>query len=208
MSIMKADRDYLLNKKIQLLKIKDNIFNNIKIIEEYDDNINNFSYIENDNEIIITRYRKNKKIIKFPNYINDKPVTILGNGSIIIPDDVEEIIIPSNIKIINKGSFMNTNIKKLNLMNELTNIGESTFYNCNQLEKVYINCNQLEILEMNLFMNCSNLKSVYLNNENNKLNEIKSNCFKNCIKLETIVNLPKDIKIDYTAFENCDNLIL
>ena len=111
--------------------------------------------------------------------------------------------------------FLTNGEKKIlileNILNE-THINNITNNNKSLIKYVYISNNCVSI-ENNCFKDCSNLELIsYTNKENNpdiSLNNIGTNAFENCSKLEKceLFDLSNNIiNIGSNAFKNCNNL--
>ncbi len=92
-------------------------------------------------------------------------------------------------------------------LNGGTTLPSSAFYNCNTLEEIYLN-NELTSIGDFSFNNCSNLnKLTFINIENSNLQNIGSHAFENCEFLTSII-LPTQLEsIGNYAFENCYRLV-
>lgn len=94
----------------------------------------------------------------------------------------KNVVIPSDISIIGKGSFMDCNV-----------------------ETVHISTN-VKVIQESAFENCSSLKSIIVDGSSSSLTDIEDSSFKNCTSLEN-VSFSKNIqKIGKYAFYNCYNL--
>ena len=128
--------------------------------------------------------------------------------------------------VIADNSFQNcTNIKTLNIGEEVTSIGSQAFFNCSSLESIIIpdavtkigtnvfsGCtmmlsakigNGLTAIEVATFSGCSSLNEIIIGSQ---VKEINNSAFHDCMALPTIT-IPKNvIKIDNYVFEGCKNL--
>ena len=145
-------------------------------------------------------YYQNLKTVKI-----QEGVKRIGRYAFTGCKNLKSINIPSSLKIIELGVFKDCeNLTEIINFSNLTavynKILASTFTNTN-LKNIEIPDNVKKIGHQ-AFAHCKNLKSVKLP-EN--LKEIMSGAFKNCINLKSI-NIPKNIVIDDFAFYNCKNL--
>ena len=92
---------------------------------------------------------------------------------------------------------------------KINTIGDYAFYNCTNLKELTINTNGKLTIKSSAFENCSNIQ--YLNDtyESNDINtyeyKIYTGAFKNCYKLETILNNTFDYLENY-SFLRCQSL--
>ena len=112
------------------------------------------------------------------------------------------------------GSKCFYNCKNLETVDILSNtkintIGDYAFYNCTNLKEVNINTNGKLIINRYAFMNCEKLHGLYDTYESNDINtyeyKIYTGAFKNCYKLETILNNTFDYLENY-SFLRCQSL--
>lgn len=121
---------------------------------------------------------------------------------IFVRRDVEEIVIPSFIKIIGPYAFSETKIKTVLIPPKLIQICEGAFFNCKSLKKVEILANsELRFIEKDVFVNTSidqNLVESILSKYNGRLysfnSEIKEISIKPNDECKVAFN---DLKIEY-----------
>lgn len=101
----------------------------------------------NGEEIEITKYTGNEKIINIPDEINGFTVTTIGSG------------------IFNWSS-----IKEVNLPNSLIKIDSSAFNKCHGLTKIYFP-NTIKIIDDYAFFDCRNIKNLYIPDSVEKIGE-------------------------------------
>lgn len=141
-----------------------------------------------------------------PNFLEDLsyiPKSLFKNC-----DTIKNIIIPDNIKTINRFAFYYSSVQTVTIEgNNLTfpyplYEHDNLFYNCKNLQKVILPDN-LTIIPSSTFSSCSSLSSIKLPE---KLEVICSSAFYNCKNLANIT-LPKSLKkLETYAFGYCDNL--
>lgn len=140
--------------------------------------------------------------------------------------ELEELIIPDNVKSINKYSFIGcTNIKKVIFPSDLKSIKDYAFSDCSGIKNIdlslnncslgkycFQNCTGLEsiLLPPNLysinfasFWGCSSLKSIIIPDN---LERIEMKSFYGCNNMTKITFGEKIHFIDYDAFYRCSNL--
>lgn len=104
-----------------------------------------------------------------------------------------------------------SNLEKVDIVSntKINKIGVKAFYNCTNLKKVTINTNGKLIINRYAFMNCEKLQGLYDTYESNDINtyeyKIYMGAFKNCHKIETILNNIFDYLENY-SFLNCESL--
>ena len=105
--------------------------------------------------------------------------------------NIDEIEIPSNIKLIDFKAFEKSTVRHITFNEGLTTINSEAFYSCESLERVKLP-NSLETLGRSTFGRCTSLRSISIGD---KVKEIKSTTFE-ASGIEEI-ELPKEIsKID------------
>ena len=72
------------------------------------------------------------------NVIIDEGVEILGDYSFGISDSIESIKLPKSLVKIGEHSFVATNIKEINIFENVSEIGIGTFSNCEYLENINV----------------------------------------------------------------------
>ena len=95
-----------------------------------------------------------------------------------------------------------TNLQSINLPNNLTEIGCSTFEVCTNLQSIIIPDSVTQI-RSRTFKDCTNLQSINLPDS---ITIIEDDAFLNCTNLQSI-NLPNNLtEIGFLAFSNCSML--
>ena len=191
---------------------------------------NNEQIIVNSNEIAFNDKElielEKKVMVKKRNVLSGLTIKdnciIRYDGSetdIIIPDDsgancindyafsknnvIENIVVPSSVKKIKKGSFEFCNkLKEATIDDGVIEIEEEAFQSCKNLCRVDLP-NSLTYIASRIFANCEKIKSIRIPEG---VEIIKSNAFNCCSNLESI-SFPSSLKeIDEYAFYNCFNL--
>ncbi len=112
---------------------------------------------------------KESKEIIIPPLIDDKPVTVIGNGAFAFCGNLRRIVLPKHVTNIENGAFKGcANLVDAVLSDELKNIGSLSFFGCESLQRVTLpNC--LERFEMNSFKDCRELREIVIfHREENK----------------------------------------
>lgn len=128
-------------------------------------------------EHVQTLYIKGTDIKRFVSYNYMPSKIVLEEGLTEIPDstfsgsDIVEVVLPSTITKIGDGAFYNcTNLKRINLGDNLNFVGESAFKGCVSLEELYLG-HSFQTSYVSSFSGLSGLKKVILNCNNVPGNE-------------------------------------
>ena len=128
-------------------------------------------------EQVQTLYIKGTDIKRFVSYNYMPSKIVLEEGLTEIPDstfresDIVEVVLPSTITKIGDGAFYNcTNLKRINLGDNLNFVGESAFKGCVSLEELYLG-HSFQTSYVSSFSGLSGLKKVILNCNNVPGNE-------------------------------------
>ena len=128
-------------------------------------------------EQVKTLYIKGTDIKRFVSYNHMPSKIVLEEGLTEIPDstfsesDIVEVVLPSTITKIGDGAFYNcTNLKRINLGDNLNFVGESAFKGCVSLEELYLG-HSFQTSYLSSFSGLSGLKKVILNCNNVPGNE-------------------------------------
>lgn len=128
-------------------------------------------------EQVQTLYIKGTDIKRFVSYDHMPSKIVLEEGLTEIPDstfssfDIVEVVLPSTITKIGYGAFYNcTNLKRINLGDNLNFVGESAFKGCVSLEELYLG-HSFQTSYVSSFSGLSGLKKVILNCNNVPGNE-------------------------------------
>ncbi len=99
----------------------------------------------------------------------------------IIDDNIKELTLPKDVKIIVEGAFANSDIRKINFNDNLERIKYQAI-SCTGLEELYIKNNVT--LEAESFADNFNLKKIYINS-----NKIPEYCFEGCGRSGIFANI-------------------
>ena len=141
-------------------------------------------------------------------------------------NNVEKVILPSTIKSIGKGAFINSTIEEVDLSKtKIKKIDDQTFLNCTKLKtvilpdndielgnEVFKNCTSLESIDLKntksmgygVFKGCSSLKEIDLSNLTHYT--IANFVFNDCVNLSKVKLSSLITYIGSSAFDNCYNL--
>ncbi|MCQ2188982.1 MAG: leucine-rich repeat protein [Paludibacteraceae bacterium] len=192
----------------------------IYLYKEYrcDDNPNIIvMYLDND-ECRLVGYEGDEEDVSVPEYVAVKGsiLRIVSVGmswckkrKLTLPESVaeirdlgfsklEELVLPSSVKFIQKGAFRQSdNLKRVVLPESLTAIPEEAFERCNKLESIVLPSN-LTSIGYSAFRDCTSLKEVFFSET---LATIGNYAFAGCSSLKKVV-LPESLaNIGDNAFE-------
>lgn len=115
---------------------------------------------------------------------------------------LKKIIIPNNVKKIERGAFEYTEITSLIIPNSVEEIDKEAFLGAHYLQNIKLSSN-LKIIGSYVFSKCFSLKSIDIPEG---VTEIPSSAFESCVLLESI-NFPTSLKtIGSSAFSGCYSL--
>lgn len=132
-----------------------------------------------------------------------KDVTTIGRSSFENCDALQQVFIPSTVKIIDEYAFANCNrLTSVTISNGVEMIRCSAFRECFALTEIVIP-DSVTTIELYAFENCPALESVTLSNN---LTVIRDSAFRTCTALKEIV-IPDSVKtIEVCAFQGCSSL--
>ena len=154
-------------------------------------------------------YNKEKtKLIKCPR--KKKSINILNTTQVIGKyafsgcSELSNIIIPNNVTNIEEAAFSNCEgLTAINIPNSIKTIGFGAFDGCNKLLTIDIP-NSVESIGGRAFRDCESLNKITIPNS---VKTIGNNAFENCSGLLAI-NIPNSVdSIGEYAFRNCESLI-
>ena len=97
----------------------------------------------------------------------------------------------------------NSSVTSIEIASTCRIINDEAFSNCPNLQNVSIDNEYIDFIGNNIFKNCASLKTVFLGDH---IATIYSSAFENCSSLETI-NFPNGLtEIGYKAFYGCESL--
>lgn len=168
-------------------------------------NINgDYSVIEADNTVTITKYLGLGGNIVIPSSLNNKPVVIIGASAFSNNQTITNVVFPSTITLIDENAFYNCKalVGELKLPSSLQTIGANAFNNCTGLYGNLVIPFNVTTIEDSAFLGCSNINgSLSLPN---KLVTIGNSAFNRCAKLSGNLVIPSNVEsIGYSAFYGC-----
>lgn len=114
--------------------------------------------------------------------------------------------LPEGLIEIGEGAFSYcSSIREIIFGNQLKKIGQSTFANCTDLERINVFPDMLEYIGDYAFKNCVSLK--WSLEFPKRIKEIGEGAFDNCIGLKGALSFPEGlIRIGHYSFRNCSSL--
>lgn len=110
---------------------------------------------------------------------------------------------PSSVKIINDGCFENCNrLEQIFLSENLSEIGEQSFSDCDELKSVEIP-NGVKTIRRRTFSGCNKLQSVFLSRS---VQTVGEGAFNGCFELNRVVYQNRNISFAAKAFDGCLDL--
>lgn len=128
------------------------------------------------------------------------PVVDIAENAFYLCEMLEAITIPDSIRVIGKNAFYGSAIKQITFPELVDEVEESTFENCDALEKVTL-CGVKQI-KKNAFKGCTNLKTITFP----VLEDVFPDAFSDCYNLESVVFPDSFITVWENAFESCYSL--
>lgn len=137
---------------------------------------------------------------------------------------IQTIYLSTYVENMGKGTFLNSNIKNIEIPYQVKILPEYSFYNCKDLKTVtfkdgltnisafafansdienFVAPETLSLIDFQAFANCNNLKSIKFND---KLTTIKDEAFLNCSSLQKLIVNRDLTEIGKNAFYKCDNI--
>lgn len=169
---------------------------------------NGFIFRLETDHAVITRLNDDKReerMIRIPDYIDQLPVTEIGQEAFADDITLEYLTLPRHLKQIDDGAFSGClSMGELTLPDELEAIGRFSFYNCSALKTLHIPASVSDIGEA-AFSACMNLNDLTLSEG---LIRIGKDAFSYCLFLREL-EIPASVReIGSGAFTGCDRLTL
>ncbi|MBP3315538.1 MAG: leucine-rich repeat protein [Clostridia bacterium] len=145
-------------------------------------------------------------ILRIPDSLNGKPVTVVKSSAVSEADKtsaIKEVIIPDSVTTIEPKTFATfENLEKVVLGNRVTTIGDAAFNGCRKLKSINLP-DSLQYIGVAAFQSCRGLQNIVLPKS---LTTIGSYAFQDCIALSSIV-IPDSIEtIEEHSFSYCASL--
>ena len=129
--------------------------------------INDYKYVTgNDGKNYMLGYYGTQSDLSLPTDVDYELIDSMFSycaNQYVTPHSLKSIIIPSNIKEIKYGMFMNCkDLKTVTISENITNIDPRAFMNCSSLETVTIKAVTPPTLGYGIFDECTNLVNIYV----------------------------------------------
>ena len=159
----------------KVTKINKNTVGNIKLYAKWAKL--DFDYEIIDGYITLTKYKQEYTSISIPSYINNIEVNTIG-ARCFSNSLVEEVYIPSNVKVISKYGFANcSNLKSIKIDEGVKIIENNAFDCCHNIIKITLP-NSINTIGDFAFINCLLLEEITFGDGINKIgNGVLFNCF-------------------------------
>ena len=133
----------------------------------------------------ITKYTGSQNVVVIPAYINDFPVTWIGEGAFSGQTSIRAVIIADGVTTIDGSAFENCNsMTSVSLPKSLTKIGEGAFRGCALLNNVeFVGGGGVETISDAAFEGCRSLASFTIPDS---VTSIGSSAFSGCTGLTSI----------------------
>lgn len=141
--------------------------------------------------------------IEIPSYIDNYPVTKIGDFSFAYCGKITNIVLPNGIQSIGSNAFSNCiSLTQITLPSSVSIIDNHAFRGCFSLTNITVP-NSVKKIGMGAFGGCSSLKSIEIPNS---VASIENETFMSCVGLERVI-IPNSIKnIGDYAFFACNEL--
>ena len=100
--------------------------------------VSQFTYLQIPSGIAITGCTSTDEEVIIPQYIDDLPVISIRENAF-IDSKVKHVYLPYTIETISAGSFNNCRLMSLTMSDNVINIGNDSFIDCNQFRTLYLN---------------------------------------------------------------------
>ena len=170
-----------------------------------DTDASGFTYTVSDGKVTITGYNGELKgAVTIPSYIENCPVTAIGDSAFISRTEVTSFLLPSTVTEIGASAFEDcASLISIALPNKIKSIGERAFSKCHKMFSIRLSKN-ISVLADSVFESCSELSKIELPE---KIEEIGKYAFAYCSSLVEL-NIPEKVTVlNENTFDGCSELI-
>lgn len=161
-----------------------------------------YCYAQFISEAAIQYFNNKYTLRKFSFQENDKDFEVVGGVLKKYHSSALDVIIPENVITIDKNVFSGTKIKSVFMYDNVIEILDCAFAECNNLKTITFSSN-LEFIGAGAFAECNNLRTIAFSSN---LKFIGVRAFASCESLINLV-LPNSLEdMEDSAFDNCTNL--
>ena len=149
----------------------------------------------------LAKYLSGDRIIglfTIPDYVMNSKI-LFPSGYTFAGMNVESVN-TGNLNVIREGMFYESQLKKIDLNNTVTEIKSDAFENCSSLTEI-TGSDVVKKIGVSAFKDCTSLKSISFKN----VTSIGSYCFDGCSNLSE-VSLPATTTVGASAFQGCKSL--
>ena len=156
-----------------------------------------------DGSLKILGYSGSAKDLAIPAFIKDQPISTIGEKAFEKNKDLQTVLIPKGVTMIEYGAFSDCEkLKNVEMADSIVELDHMVFYSCDELIKVKLS-NSLKEIPDATFERCENLQSCKIPVS---VQRIGDNAFERCHKLKKL-EISEGVKeIGNYAFEYCDHL--
>jgi len=139
--------------------------------------------IDGGKSLEVTKYNGSAALVKIPNYIQNLPVTSIGNDAFRENKNITTVLIDFGVTRIGARAFQSCfKLTRIDIPKSITTIENSAFGACSSLTSVTIP-NSVTSIEDNTFTGCTKLASVTIGNG---VTSIYNNAFMRCTSLTSV----------------------
>ena len=151
----------------------------------------------------VTRYDGTSKTVSIPDYKDEKPVLVIGEGAFKGNTTVKEVWLPEKLEIINSKAFSEcSSLTTVYFPDSLKSIEESAFKGCTKLSEISLPAG-LEVLNSRAFSDCNSLTEIVIPGSVEIIDQF---CFYRCGALESMTIEEGCGFINPMAFNSCPKL--
>lgn len=162
--------------------------------------VSHFDYSLNNTSATITKGKDLVYEVVVPEFINNLPVTKIGDNAFLRCDVITKITLPASIEELGSSCFEGcTSLIEIKGTSNLSIIKDSTFEGCRNLS-IFPDLSNVTSICNNAFKDCYSLTTIDISDS---LISIGSNAFKNCSLLLKTPDLSNVNMIGDNAFEGC-----
>ena len=110
---------------------------NLYAMWEKENPVSEFDFFVEDDKAYVTRYHGSLEKVVVPSTYELKPVVGVFKDAFI--GNEKTVILPSSIKTVSDGAFSNSKIHELYFFDNISNINNTSFVNCNDFSTIHIN---------------------------------------------------------------------
>lgn len=148
-------------------------------------------------EISTNKLIKGTNISVIPDYVN-----IIGRHSFNGCCDLSSVVIPNSVSKIDVGAFSASGLKSINIPESVTEIGESAFWCCENIESISIPSSVVTLGSW-AFYGCENLVSIIIPES---VINIGAECFTSCTNLKNVILKCSSNAFNKYKFNGCPNI--